>query len=312
MGEYPRISVVTPVFNGAKYIQETIESVLSVSTPISIEYIIINDGSTDETEKILAKYSNEVSIHSFENQGESASVNKGLHFSRGDYVMVVNADDPILDDRIFDEAVQILDANPEIVAVYPDWQIIDESGQIRKKVVVDEFALETLIGRNKSLPGPGAVFRRIAALEIGGRRTKWKYVGDYDFWLRLSKHGNFKRIPNNLAQWREHSTSTSVSQKNALMAEERIQVIQEFIDCSNLPESLCSMAISNAHYMAAKLAYFDKSINGRRLMIEGLKKGRRFPSESHLIVILYLLTLPCSRFVSKIIPRQLVKWIVSS
>jgi glycosyltransferase involved in cell wall biosynthesis len=305
--ELPIVSVITPVYNGEHYIQETIESVLNALTDVNFEYIVINDGSTDRTLEIISHYSSQVQILSFENQGESASVNVGLAAARGAYVVVVSADDPILDGSLFDKAVRILDNNPTIVAVYPDWQVINEIGKVKRKISVEDFSLVALVGKNKTLPGPGAFFRRESALAIGGRQSKWKYVGDYDFWLRLSAVGDFQRIPEFLAQWREHSSSTSVSQKNLHMANERISVIEEFLQNSDLPPAIQNMALSNAYYLSARLAYFDKAINGRKLMLQSLRKGRRFPSEGHPVIILYLLFFPLSRYISLIIPRSLAK-----
>ena len=62
----PKISVITPVFNGAEYIAETIESVLNAKTSVSIEYIVINDGSTDRTKEILAQFSEKIRVFHFE------------------------------------------------------------------------------------------------------------------------------------------------------------------------------------------------------------------------------------------------------
>lgn len=301
----PKISVITPVYNGAEFIRETIESVLNVTTQIQFEYIVVNDGSTDSTLQILSEYSEQIKILSFENQGESASVNEGLFAAKGEYILVVSADDPILDGSLFEESARILDLNPKTVAIYPDWQVINETGEIKRKIIVDEFSLEALVGENRTLPGPGAVFRRESALAIGGRKSKWKYVGDYDFWLRLSAVGSFQRIPKNLAQWRDHSTSTSVSQKNIEMANERIQVIEDFLEDSELPERIQKMALSNAYYLAARLAYFDKRINGRKLFFKALKKGGSFPSLGHPIIIIYLISWPLSSYVSKLLPRSL-------
>ena len=272
--ELPRVSVITPVYNGERYIQQTIESVLNAPTRIPLEYIVINDGSTDSTLEIISRYSSQIQILNFENQGESASVNVGLGAARGEYVVVVSADDPILEGSLFDKAVRILDENPTIVAVYPDWQVINEIGALQRRITVEDFSLDALVGKNKTLPGPGAFFRRESAVAIGGRRSKWKYVGDYDFWLRLSVLGSFKRIPEYLAQWREHSTSTSVSQKNAHMANERISVVEEFLQNSDLPATIQKMALSNAYYLAARL---------------------------------YLLLYPLSRYISLLIPRSLAQ-----
>lgn len=303
----PKISVITPVYNGAEFIRETIESVLNVTTKIQFEYIVVNDGSTDSTLQIISEYSEQLKVLSFENQGESASVNEGLLAAKGEYVLVVSADDPILDGSLFEESARILDLNPKTVAVYPDWQVINKAGEIRKRVIVDDFSFEALVGENKTLPGPGAVFRRESALAIGGRQSKWKYVGDYDFWLRLSAVGSFQRIPKNLAQWREHSTSTSVSQKNIEMANERIQVIEDFLEDSELPERIQKMALSNAYYLAARLAYFDRRINGRKFFFKALKKGGRFPSVGHPVIFIYLITWPLSSYISKLLPRSLAE-----
>jgi len=305
--ELPRVSVITPVYNGEKYIQETIESVLNAVTDVRLEYIVINDGSTDRTLEIISRYSSQIQVLNFENQGESASVNAGLAAARGAYVVVVSADDPILDGSLFDKAVRILDKNPTIVAVYPDWQVINEMGGVERKITVEDFSLAALVGKNKTLPGPGTFFRRESAVAIGGRRSKWKFVGDYDFWLRLSALGDFQRIPEFLAQWREHSSSTSVSQKNLHMANERINVVEEFLQDSDLPPAIQNMALSNAYYLAARLAYFDKAIDGRKLMLQSLRKGKRFPSEGHPVAILYLLLYPLSRYISLIIPSSLAK-----
>jgi glycosyltransferase involved in cell wall biosynthesis len=302
-----KISVITPAYNAAEFIQETIESVLNAKTKINFEYIVVNDGSTDSTLQIISDYSEHIRILSFENQGESASVNEGLRAARGDYILVVNADDPILDESLFEEAVRILDLNPKVVAVYPDWQIINDKGEVIKQVIVDEFSLESLIGENRTLPGPGAIFRRESALVIGGRRLKWKYVGDYDFWLRLSALGCFQRIPRTLAQWREHSNSTSVSQKNVRMANERIHVIEEFLQDTKLAERIKKMALSNAYYLAARLAYFDKGINGRKLFFHALKKTRRLPSIGHPVIILYLIFWPISHYIARLLPRSLAE-----
>ncbi len=303
----PKISVITPVYNGAEFIRETVESIINVTTRIPFEYIVVNDGSTDSTLQILSKYSQKARVLSFENQGESASVNEGLLAAKGKYILVVSADDPILDGNLFEEAIRILDFNPKIVAVYPDWQVINEIGEIKRKIIVDEFSLKALVGEIKTLPGPGAVFRKESALAIGGRRSKWKYVGDYDFWLRLSTVGSFQRIPKILAQWREHSSSTSVSQKNTVMAKERIEVIEEFLKDFELPKKIQKMALSNAYYLAARLAYFDRRINGRKLFFQALKKGGRFPSVGHPVIILYLLSWPLSRYISTILPSFLAE-----
>lgn len=307
MGTVPTLSIITPVFNSQNYIASTVDSVLHASTQIDFEYLVINDGSTDATAEILRSFGDKIRVRRFQNAGESVAVNRGLELAAGKYVLVVNADDPILDGSLFDLAVEILDHNPHIVAVYPDWQIIDSEGAVKRIIKVDDFSLHNLVVKNRCLPGPGTIFRRECALEINGRDPRWKYVSDYDFWLRLSQMGDFHRLAKVLGQWRQHDFSTSVTSKNSEMANERIQVINSFLATSKFSKDLQRMAISNSYYLAARLSYFDPRINGKQLFIKGLKFSMKWPSEANFFVVMYLLLLPISRHVSKIIPSSLIR-----
>jgi glycosyltransferase involved in cell wall biosynthesis len=215
----PKITIITTVFNGEDYLESTIESVLDCASEINFEYIVINDGSTDKTSDILNKYVSEIKVINQENIGESASVTKGFKLANGELVMVLSADDPLFTKEIFRNVFELFEKNENLVAVYPDWNLIDPTGKILKKILVPDYSDELLIGRFRTLPGPGVIIRKEAALTIGGRRSKWVYVGDYDFWLRLSRIGEIKHRPQVLAQWREHPNSTSVKRKNFAMAE---------------------------------------------------------------------------------------------
>ena len=95
-----QITVITPVFNGEDYIRETIESVLSAINREAIEYIVVNDGSSDSTLAILNEYSDRISILTHPNSGESASVNAGLQKAQGNLILIVSADDPLISSSI--------------------------------------------------------------------------------------------------------------------------------------------------------------------------------------------------------------------
>ncbi len=89
----PLVSVVTAAYNRASFLPETIESILSQSYP-NIEYIVLDDGSADNTREVLARYDGRIRWESHPNMGESLTVNKGWNMARGDLVMTVNSDDP--------------------------------------------------------------------------------------------------------------------------------------------------------------------------------------------------------------------------
>ena len=295
----PILSIITTAYNAEKYIEETVQSVLTSPIDVLYEYIVIDDGSSDGTLALLKKYEKRIRLFSHENIGESESINFGLKQSMGRYILVLSADDPLLTGEIFPKAIDVLQNNSNVVAVYPDWQIIDEKGEILKLVITPEYSQEILIGHVKCLPGPGTIFRKDAAVEIGGRRAKWKFVGDYDFWIRLSQVGIFQRLPEVLAQWRTSNESTSISQRGRRMAEERISVIEDFISEHPTSPKIARMARSNSTFLAARLGYFDSSISGRRLTFLAIIKRRGWPEAATPRVFLYLLLYPLSSRVVK-------------
>jgi glycosyltransferase involved in cell wall biosynthesis len=299
-----KLTIITPVFNGEEYIRSTIKSVLECIDGLSAEYLIINDGSTDNTSEILKEFTNEIRLINQSNMGESATVTKGFNIAKGEYVMVLSADDPLFTKEIFNNVFDLFSENTNLVAVYPDWNLIDQHGKILKTILVPDYSDELLIGRSRTLPGPGVIIRKTAALKIGGRRSKWVYVGDYDFWLRLSRIGEIRHRPQVLAQWREHPNSTSVKKKNFDMARERIKVIEEFIEEFNINGYLRRMALGNAYYMAARLSYFDPAVPGRKWFIQALKYRRRVPEESNFVHLLFLLTFPISYKISKLFHKK--------
>lgn len=290
----PILSIITPAFNAEKYIEETVQSVLKCPSAVPFEYIVIDDGSSDSTLAILEKYKSQIRLYSHLNTGESETVNVGLQLARGKYILVVNADDPLLTDELISKAYEVLEKNSTLTAAYPDWQIIDELGNIHKQVIVPDYSEEFLIGNVRCLPGPGTVFRKDSAIKIGGRRAKWRYVGDYDFWIRLSQLGAFERIPGILAQWRSSSESTSISQRGWEMAQERVEVIEEFLSEHYFSPKMARMARANSIFLAARLSYFDSRINGRKLAIISIFRRRGWPESATLSVFSYLLLYPLS------------------
>ena len=303
----PVISIITPVFNGSKYIEETICSVLNAGIDCDYEYIVLNDGSTDTSLEIIRKFEDRIEVFSHENVGESESVNLGIGYAKGKYLLVLSADDPLLTKELIYRAVEKLDLDNGLVALYPDWKIIGNSGQDLEVVILPDYTDRIMIGENRCLPGPGVVFRRNAAISIGGRRKKWKYVGDYDFWLRLSRVGSIERLPGILAQWRASAESTSISQRGQLMALERINVIENFILENRIDPNLERIAKANSYIQAAKLAFFDPSIPGKKYLLKAFKIRRFWPSQAKIHIVTYILLLPLSRNINRILLRFMTR-----
>ena len=301
----PIVSVVTAVYNGEDYIEETILSVLSAAKNVEFEYILVNDGSTDSTLNILKKFEDRIKIIDKSNSGESESVTIAFGEARGEFLIVVSADDPLLSEKLFEKSFDDFENDPQLVAIYPDWNMIGPEGEVLKTIKVPDYSDELLIGRCITLPGPGVIFRKSAALEIGGRRKKWTYVGDYDFWLRLSRIGELRHRPEVLAQWRYHPGSTSVNKRGPKMANERIAVVEEFLSEFPVDSRLSRMALGSAYFMAARLVFFSKEVPGKRYLINAFRKRRGWVEEARIHIILYILLIPISSSLFKLLSRFL-------
>jgi glycosyltransferase involved in cell wall biosynthesis len=299
-------TIITPVYNGEKYIRETIESVIQNMHPqYTYNYIIVNDGSTDSTDEILKSFNNTscIEVYTVKNNGEASAINLGLQKSHGELILVVNADDPIISPLIFSKSFDLLNMNPNVVAVYPDWNVISMSGTILETRRLPDYSQNVLIGEFFCLPGPGAIFRRSTALKVGGRSSSYKYVSDYDFWLKLSQEGDFLHIPEVLAQWRSHSESTSVNSKGLDMGLERIKVIEAFVNSANISNHLKRKARAHAYYHAALLCYFSKNIPGRNWMIKAFLIQRGWIKNADIRIVVFCLFYPFSRYLLPLINR---------
>lgn len=290
-----KFSIITPVFNGEKYIEGTVVSVLNYAEGFDFEYLVIDDGSTDKTAEILQKFSGSIRYIYQANSGQAHAINEGLIRAQGEYSIVVNADDPLIDGQLFYQAKLLLESNNNLVGVYPDWKMIDADGNEVEVIKVKEFSLAEMVGNFNCLIGPGGVFRTAPAREISGWNSNYRYVPDYDFWLRLLPFGDFARIPLVLATWRTHGDSISIGSRGLEMSEERIRVIREYLERNpNTEVELQKTAKSNSYYRAAVLGYFDPRIRTRKLLWRSLRSSPKEFFNKDLRATVFLLATPLS------------------
>lgn len=297
------LTIITPVYNAQNFISETIQSVLNTIDKNSMQYIVVNDGSTDASLELINEFSDQLLVISQPNKGEAQAINNALSVSSGKYILVVSADDPILTAELFSESIHVLQEFPDIIATYPDWQMIDEQGNLLREIKAPAFSRETLVGRFICIPGPGAIFRKDVALSIGGRDPAYKFVSDYDFWLRMSQFGDFKHIPKTLAKWRKHSNSASIKGRTSEMANERILVVQKFLRDYPQTSFVERSARANSLYSAALLSCFEDGLPTRKWILAAIRIQRGLPSEAKLPKIIFLLIFPNSRRIIKSIGK---------
>ena len=247
----PLVSIITPAYNRARFLDETIYSVLSQEYR-PMEYIVIDDGSTDDTRDVLAKYGDRIVWWTHENMGETRTVNKGLRICHGEIITVVNSDDPLLPGAIR-RAVAELERDPDLLAVYSDWVEIGPDSKTIREIMLPDYDLRKMLTSSVSL-GPGTFFRRRALDMIGVRDTRSKYAGDLDYWFRLAMHGPLGHIPELLATHRTHPGSLSSSERGSAMAEELVHLVRKVYENPGIQPGILRIrrrAFSHIHFTAA-------------------------------------------------------------
>ena len=306
------VTIVTPVYNGEDFIEETLNSVLEQKYP-ELEYVVVDDGSHDRTPELLANFGSRIRILHQENQGEPAAVNAGVRAASYDIIAIVNADDPILPGLIT-AATEELAKGENLVAVYPDWQSIDERGAATARIETLEYDFRRMLEEHYCIPGPGTFFRRSAFGQEAVRSPAFPLNCDFEAWLRLGLRGNMRRIPQVLASWRRHDANTSMSARSVAMAESRIRIIESFFARDDLPESIRMLerqALSAAYYFAAVLALHDDNIPARRylwksLMHRAVWPAHIAPSRRRSVKLMsYFFLLPLSRPLKTLYGRYL-------
>lgn len=247
--QYPLVTIITPAYNLAPYLPETIESVLNQDYP-NIEYIVLDDGSKDNTCEVLARYTGRIHWETHENMGEARTVNKGWKMAKGDYVVVVNADDPIYPSMI-SKLVRYMEDHPDVLVLYPDWHGIDEKSNVLFYNRTWDYDYAKMLSQAGCVPGPGTMIRRRALELEGERNTNYRYVTDLEFWLRMGLHGPFARYPEALATHRTHPDSSGVVFKPAV-GKEIIHMMAKFFENPNLPPHIRAL-----YKPATASAYFE-------------------------------------------------------
>ena len=250
----PLVSIVVPVYNQGRYLDQAIESLLAQTYP-KIEIFVLDDGSTDTTPQVLKKYTGSIDWESHPNMGQSRTLNKGWQKAKGQLLSYLSGDDTLLPGAIA-LSVDYLERNKKAVLTYCDFNLIDPNSRIIRQVTTPDFDFRRMITDVISLPGPGAMFRRSAFERAGMWDSQYRQMPDYEYWLRLGLEGEFVRIPQVLANFRVHESSQTFSQMNEDRAEEPVRIIRGFFENPRLPAGLKNLrtkALSHAYLVSAQL-----------------------------------------------------------
>lgn len=218
-----KVSIIIPIYNAEKYLKESLESALS-QTYKDIEIIVVDDGSTDNSLNILNQYSDRIKIIQKKHGGSAAAVNTGIKSMKGEWMKRLDADDILYKDAIevSINALKRLDVESTSCIIYTNYDVINYSGKKLYEFTEPNFndlsnfergvvLLDHHVGHFLTSLIHKSVFGKCGLLN-----ERYKYVEDYDFWLRCLLLHNFKfiLIPQVTAKYRIHETQlTQVKRK---------------------------------------------------------------------------------------------------
>jgi glycosyltransferase involved in cell wall biosynthesis len=253
----PRVTIVTPSYNQAEFLEATIVSVLSQDYP-NLEYMVVDGGSTDGSVSIIEKYADRLACWISErDSGQSSAINKGWQRATGEIVAYLNSDDTYLPGAIR-TAVEFMTAHPDVGIAYGDCLAIDERGNTIEKYQASPFDLDETIRRCRTpIPQPGAFIRANVLHTIGLLDESLHMAMDFDLWLRTALRYRLEYLPVTLATYRLHPASKSRSQ-GATTGPDVIRIYQKLLENPAFPERLRRRprtVLSSAYLRAADEYY---------------------------------------------------------
>lgn len=253
MEHLPLVSIVTPTYNQAEFLAETIDSVLAQDYP-NIEYIVLDDGSTDATPDVLRRYERRIQWQRHENMGQANTLNKGWAKASGKYIGYLSSDDLYYRTGVR-KLVEMLEDDDSIVCAFPDCDLIDSRSRVIKRNVCRPLNLAELVVRQECHIGPGALFRRAAFEAVGGWKPQLKLAPDREFWIRLATQGRFEMHSETLAGYRLHPRSISYTDVSEEVGREYVAVLDQYFQTTSIPPAIYARkaeAYGYAHLLLAR------------------------------------------------------------
>jgi glycosyltransferase involved in cell wall biosynthesis len=211
------VSIVTPSYNQAAFLEQTIRSVLEQEGS-ELEYFVVDGGSTDTSVDIIKRYANRLTWWiSEKDSGQAEAINKGMKRARGEIVAWLNSDDALLPGAVA-AAVQAFASHPEATMVYGDTRAVDGENRILNVLHYRQLSLEDLLCFQ--IIGQPAVFMRRTAFEAaGGLDTSYHFMLDHQLWIKLALQGEIVHVEQMWAAARYHPQAKNRAQATGFARE---------------------------------------------------------------------------------------------
>jgi glycosyltransferase involved in cell wall biosynthesis len=269
----PKVSIIIPCYNMARYLGEALSSALGQTFPY-FELLIIDDGSTDATPEIASGILADRRVRYIrqDNMGLSAARNKGIALSRGEFIALLDADDIWEPEKL---AVQLsmFDTMPQCGLVFTDFSTFDEHGIIaleKNSVILDNLDhldFETLFSRNNFIYPSTVMIRREMFDSAGPFDVSLKSAEDYDMWLRIAQVSRLVGIGLRLAKIRQHGDNMSRNIRR--MLDNEIAVIEKYE--SIVGKRKTRKRAAKVYYLNAdRLVHSGRRFDALKLLLRGI------------------------------------------
>ena len=319
----PKVSVIIPTFNCSQYVSDAIDSVLDQSFN-DTEIIVVDDGSTDDTKKILDKYSTRIRYLYQTHRGPSAARNRGIKNASGEYIAFLDADDIWLNDKLSLQC-NILDLNQDVALVFTDLEQFDNSGVVKKSSFITtapllkstikykilqlnlndcsqikgDFYKDLLMGN--LICTPTVLLRRSCINKVGNFNEKLSVAEDYELWLRVAQAHSLVYLNRVTVKSRVRAGGLSgpLGVREYRYRRAQGEIFENYF--KNQPDTypeIIKKNIVNAYRVAA-WGYFDIGNDlseARRLSIKSLKYNKIQPKLYVYILVSFL-------------PIRIIRWI---
>jgi glycosyltransferase involved in cell wall biosynthesis len=206
----PLVSIVTPSFNQAPYLEATIQSVLAQDYP-RLEYIIIDGGSADGSLEIIRRYAKRLAHWSSEpDAGQTDAINKGFARAQGEILAWLNSDDLYRPGAV-GEAAEFLQRHPEIGLVYGDADFVDDAGEVIGRFPSRQTSLARLRRGYVHIPQQASFFRASLWRLVGPLDPSFNFAMDYDLWVRIASLSPLVHVPRTWASFRLHRDAKTLA-----------------------------------------------------------------------------------------------------
>jgi glycosyltransferase involved in cell wall biosynthesis len=256
--ELPLVTIVTPSFNQAQFLETTIQSVLSQDYP-NVEYIVIDGGSTDGSVDIIQKYETQITHWISEpDLGQAHAINKGLKLANGEIVTWLNSDDVYLPGAL-SGAAAALQSDPDAGMVCGDGLMVDSQLRLldrhyyRALSVVDLLRFEVVLQ-------PATFMRRTALKAVGYLNDNYQLILDHELWVRIASHYTVLHVPSFWALERTHAQAKTIAQAASFVEE-----AERLVNWAAEAPELASVVAANQTRIEAGLNVFA----ARRLIDAG-------------------------------------------